>query len=469
MDGITYADLIEFALDYLGGTPDSQALRDCRRSVLQAYRDLANAHPWSYLLTHGRVATRPPYMTGTIAYDHVGGAYDREVLLSGGTWPDWAGLGTHLRIGDVTYAVDERRGDTSITLLADLNPGADVDLGRTTIAGLALAAPIVVTSVGHGMTVATVATVIVEGVASSVDGGITSANGTWTVAVLDDDTFELVGSDGTGDDPWDATTGTWRPVPTTQFELIRDVYVLPADYVAGGTGLYEGNFGGLEFSDATSWLDDQRYTSSSGTPRRYAITGDARFPGRLVLRLSPYPDVAKTLDFIYARRPRALRVEAYDVGVATVATVAPAVVVGTGVAWTPAMAGATIRLGTARTLPTSWIGASPPAAEGRILEVVSATEMRVETAFAAGFEEVRYSISDPVDVERGAMLNALYRGIEMHLHIARSIKEKPDAFAAHDMALRVAKAADSRSLQGRSMGGYSGRQVLKKDMPADFS
>lgn len=465
MDIVTFGDLVEHAVDYVGGS-SADVLRDARRCVLQAYRALTNARPWSYLATHGRIVTSAPYSTGTIAYDHAGGTYPREVLLAGGTWPAWAGLGAHLRLGGVVHAVAERRSDASLSLDEVLNPGADVDLGRVAIEGLTLDEPQVVTSVGHGLETGDV--VILEGVGTTVEDGTVTVNGPWTVTVLDDDAFELDDSDGTADDAWDSTTGTWRPTPTTTYTLYRDVYLLPADFVAADTAMYEENFGGLEFSGDSSWLLEQRYSESSGTPRAYAITGDVRFPGRLVFRLSPYPDQAKTIDFVYTRRPRDLRTLSYEAG--TVSNEAGgATVTGDGTEWTAAMAGSVLRMGTTRALPTSWIGATPPAVEVRILEVVSPTELRVESPVAAAHSEVRYIISDPVDIEQGAMLNALLRGIEKHLHIARSIKEKPDAFAAYDMALREAQAADSRSVQGRRMGGASPRRLLKKDMPADFS
>ena len=53
----TFQDVIDHALDYLGGNPQDAALRDCKRATLEAYRTLANAHNWSYLYTHGRIIT----------------------------------------------------------------------------------------------------------------------------------------------------------------------------------------------------------------------------------------------------------------------------------------------------------------------------------------------------------------------------------------------------------------------------
>jgi hypothetical protein len=39
----TFQDTIDLLVDYLGGTPTEAVQRDCRRAILEAYRDLTNA------------------------------------------------------------------------------------------------------------------------------------------------------------------------------------------------------------------------------------------------------------------------------------------------------------------------------------------------------------------------------------------------------------------------------------------
>lgn len=85
---------------------------------------------------------------------------------------------------------------------SDLSPisAEFVPVGTTgTITDATNASPIVITSVGHGLT--TGATVKIEGV-----GGNTSANNTWIITVVDADTFSLDESHGT--DTYDGG-GTW--------------------------------------------------------------------------------------------------------------------------------------------------------------------------------------------------------------------------------------------------------------------
>jgi hypothetical protein len=145
----TFQDVIDHGFDYLGGTPSEQVKRDCVRAALEAYRDLANAFNWSYLYTHSRVYTSGSFdgsQTGcTIQYQGTGGAYDRMVTISGGTWPDWVAEGTYIRlaslddyvggatVGYVNYRVAERKSATVITLTETLCPDADIPAGATFI------------------------------------------------------------------------------------------------------------------------------------------------------------------------------------------------------------------------------------------------------------------------------------------------------------------------------------------------
>lgn len=127
---VTFADLLDHALSYLGGDAGRANSDKARRAVLSAYQDLPTRHPWKHYQTVGRVVTVASYTTGTVAYDHTGGANERQLTLSGGTWPSWAASGT-IVISDVPYDVETRVSDTIITLGTAQNPGADVAAGTS--------------------------------------------------------------------------------------------------------------------------------------------------------------------------------------------------------------------------------------------------------------------------------------------------------------------------------------------------
>lgn len=125
---ITYQDLIDRLGAYVGGGALDPESQDVLAAAQDGYADVVHSFPWKYLTGKGRVVLNGAYSTGTIAYDHTGGAYERMLTLSGGTWPSWAAYGT-VKIADRLYSVEDRKSNSQITLTTDQNPGADVTSG----------------------------------------------------------------------------------------------------------------------------------------------------------------------------------------------------------------------------------------------------------------------------------------------------------------------------------------------------
>lgn len=126
----TYQDAVEHLLDVFDSDRAGRPLRMARRACHEALRELTAAHRWKYYDCRHVFKTDAPYSTGTIAYDHTGGAQERLVTLTGGVWPTST---AHylLAIANVPYPVDQRVDDTHVTLGADANPGADVAASTT--------------------------------------------------------------------------------------------------------------------------------------------------------------------------------------------------------------------------------------------------------------------------------------------------------------------------------------------------
>lgn len=514
----TLSDLVEHALDYLGGTADEQATRDCLRSVQQAYREVTNSRTWSYLYTHGRVITDAPYNLGTVAYIHSGytfggSVYPRALVLSplaassytpqlavtdpipfpntsggpgqpiyGTSWPDAVEAGWQVRIGNITAQVERLVSPYVLTLTQDVNFDYSFDYQPIPIVSnsgsITIGTPISITFPSHGL--ATGDEVIVENVVNA-SGTLLNANNlcsvstianpaptnpaTWVVTRVNANTFTLDGSVGTG--VWDSSSGTWRRVPTNTFEIYHDEYLLPTDYVKSDTAIFEGNFAGLSYSDPTSALWWQRVNNASGDPRFYTIAGSRYYPGRMALRFSPYPAYAKTIDFIYQRRPRDLLIHSQTTGTVSVTT-GSTTATANGFTFPATCQGSVFRLGTTSDEPGSWISPNPPTFESWIYNRTSSTSVQLNDASTVT-GNYHYVISDPIDVEQESTLTAIFRGVEKHLNIARNIQGKPDAFVGFLEALRVAQAADSRSYQGRTMGGRQPRWSNPKYFPATFS
>jgi hypothetical protein len=125
VDVWTYADSVGYVLDAhaLDRTPLNE--RHARSAVRRAYSDLPKMHSWNYYYRQRLLQTVADYSTGTVVFDYTGGAYERMLTLTDGTWPSWAAYGRVI-IDDVHYEVDDRKSDTIITLTETSNPGADV-------------------------------------------------------------------------------------------------------------------------------------------------------------------------------------------------------------------------------------------------------------------------------------------------------------------------------------------------------
>lgn len=124
----TYQDLVEQLMDEYDLPDSARNLRLCRRAVDDAYTQLPQRARWSYYNRHLSLQTTTPYVTGTIAYDHTGGAYERLVTLTDGTWPEWTKSG-RFTVGRLKYEIERRIDDTRITLPEHSNPGADLAAG----------------------------------------------------------------------------------------------------------------------------------------------------------------------------------------------------------------------------------------------------------------------------------------------------------------------------------------------------
>lgn len=126
----TYDDVIIALQDFGSGHGFSFTQRMTRRAIQAAYRELVAVRDWRWLYKDGRVPLLAAYETGTLAYDHSGGTYEREVTLTDGVWPTWVEDAV-VRFDDVVSQVESRKSATVITLDVQRNPGADVAAGET--------------------------------------------------------------------------------------------------------------------------------------------------------------------------------------------------------------------------------------------------------------------------------------------------------------------------------------------------
>jgi hypothetical protein len=121
----TYQDAVEHILDVFDVPRDARSHRLARQAVLESYHDLPNLHEWPCYRRPHMIQLVAPYNTGTVTYDATGGAYERLLTLSGGTWPEWARFGV-IRINTVDYPIQERIDNTRLTLDLRRSPKTDL-------------------------------------------------------------------------------------------------------------------------------------------------------------------------------------------------------------------------------------------------------------------------------------------------------------------------------------------------------
>lgn len=127
---LTYHDCVTHLADVFQTVDATVMGRRMRIAIDSVYRDLPYKINWRYYQRRATFETVASYSTGTIAYDHTGGASERLVTLSSGTFPSWAKFG-RIIIDDVTYRIATNPSTTTLTLYEEDNPGADVASGTT--------------------------------------------------------------------------------------------------------------------------------------------------------------------------------------------------------------------------------------------------------------------------------------------------------------------------------------------------
>lgn len=236
----------------------------------------------------------------------------------------------------------------------------------------------------------------------------------------------------------------------TGYTLAQDTYTLPTDFGAMGEMINVGYARMMQFVAPDEMLKMQRMQISPAAPYSYTTMGDPRRYGALVIKFYPPPDAVYAMDYTYRRSPRQLNVIGYDAGTASV-TNGSATLTGTGTTWTSSMVGAIVRLaanGDTNT-PTGVSGANPSVQDRSVAAFVSATELTLDAVVTQAFTLAKYAISDPVDIEQGAMLEYLLRSVERQMRIIRRLKATSDEERQYKEAQMMAYEADARHYESR--------------------
>lgn len=126
---LTLWDAVDHVLDQvIGGDGSPRSKRMALEAVREAYSEVPAKRNWRYYYRSFTLATVGNTTTGTIAYDFTGGANERQLTLTGSTWPSDL-TGYAVSINSVRYGIDTRVSSTVITLKATDCPTADISSG----------------------------------------------------------------------------------------------------------------------------------------------------------------------------------------------------------------------------------------------------------------------------------------------------------------------------------------------------
>ena len=343
--------------------------RNVRRAVDQAYRKLPTLRAWKYYERIVKLATVAAQTTGTVVYDHTGGAYERMVTLTGTTWPTDARFYS-LLIGRQRYQVEDRKSSTIITLEENSNPGADV--------------------------------------------------------------------------------------ASTAYTLYRDTYPLP-DYFLQMGRLIDTLSGARTLSQITR---DQLLVMNHGSlttsaPYAYCIGESPHYAGGMALTFAPSPTAVRNYDAVIRAKGRPLRVEKEYTGTVAIAAGSTSVT-GTDTAFTSDMAGAILRVSSdTGQLPTGPMGSVEGSevdnryAEQFVIKSFNAASgaaaLTLETAAVSAYTATKYTISDRLDLDSGAMLTYFLRLCEAMFARNEGREDRRERERAAEEAYLDAAASDNRS------------------------
>lgn len=123
---MAYVDLVDAVVAYSGANPNTQNIQSANRAAMQAYLSLVKVHDWSFYKRNFSIPTSAPYITGTVQYLQTGGATcERQLTLTGGTWPTWAAYG-YVQVNQMAFQVSKYFSGSVIQLSDVNNPGSDI-------------------------------------------------------------------------------------------------------------------------------------------------------------------------------------------------------------------------------------------------------------------------------------------------------------------------------------------------------
>lgn len=248
--------------------------------------------------------------------------------------------------------------------------------------------------------------------------------------------------------------------------VYKSQYSLPAEFVRSEPLFELANNYFPTYCNPTQALEAMAGRYRPQRPTAYTIRSNDRRMGRMMVEFIPPPVQRRTYDAMIEVMPRALKNYRYDSGLATIATNSDLVTLtGAGVV-TQGMENSIIRMGTATDFPGGpyglFIGGDNDIAhEGFITEVLTATnQLRITPLPTSGLSNVKYVISDPVDIWPQAAENYFEMLVDEYFAARTNRRDLSTKKQQSMISLREAMGAD-RPFRGMYRDGAFGYSKLE--------
>lgn len=232
-------------------------------------------------------------------------------------------------------------------------------------------------------------------------------------------------------------------VAGTSYRLFRSTYQLPYRFREVFQLWDTKQNIPVQFSTAWSQFAESMFVwNTPQTPFRAIITNGSDL-GWMAISLSPPPDSANTYVLDCSIEPRPLRIVSHADS-ATVDAGSDPLLVTVDRTLPENIVGSVIRLSGTAAGVTSRYGDNPPLYERVVTSRESSTTLKVHAPLPS-LTDVGCVISDPIDIEPGAMLTAFQRGIELEYAKIAVLKDIGDREELFRQAFLHAVGSDRRT------------------------
>lgn len=196
------------------------------------------------------------------------------------------------------------------------------------------------------------------------------------------------------------------------------------------------------------------------TPWHVSFGGGPVYLNDLSVTFVPPPNSERDYRLTYQRQPKMLETEIYSTGTATVASGSTSVTFGGEASLTDRHVGSVIRFGSSTQDPTPVPGAidgtDNPFTDQAVILSQDGDSCTLDTAVNKAYSGVKYSISDPVDIEIGSHLTAFQRLCEATYAdlTKRALDERQTLRDEAHRALIMAMERDNKTIYSATYAPY---------------